>query len=147
MEGTSRVSLGGEDCSMAGIYSRVVSMATVSWEQEQGQVEEHRACGSTFIYGALHAAAAQTAETEVGGGGQVRAGGVLTSPLCSVPRRRGRRVAATGCCRNAGAARSLCRRLCCTVPMTTRASSHRFYGDRHTDKQGQQSSVLVHLLR
>lgn len=57
---------------MAGIYSRVVSMATVSWEQEQGQVEEHRACfffcGSTFIYGALHAAAAQTAETEVGGG-------------------------------------------------------------------------------
>lgn len=28
---------------MAGIYSRVVSMATVSWEQEQGQVEEHRA--------------------------------------------------------------------------------------------------------
>lgn len=53
---------------MAGIYSRVVSMATVSWEQEQGQVEEHRACGSTFIYGALHAAAAQTAETEVGRG-------------------------------------------------------------------------------
>lgn len=28
---------------MVGIYSRVVSMATVSWEQEQGQVEEHRA--------------------------------------------------------------------------------------------------------
>lgn len=71
---------------MAGIYSRVVSMATVSWEQEQGQVEEHRAfffffCGSTFIYGALHAAAAQTAET--GGGGGVRYVLEGSSPLLS----------------------------------------------------------------
>lgn len=70
------------------------------------------------------------------GSGEVRRvaftnrGMFLTSPLCSVPRTRGRRVGATGCCKSAGAARSLCRRSCCTVPMTTTASSPRFYGDR-----------------
>lgn len=49
-----------------------------------------------------------------------------TSRPCLGRRRHGRRVGVRGYCRNAGAAQSLYRRLCCTVPMTTRASSLHF---------------------
>lgn len=64
----------------------------------------------------------------------------LTSRLCLAQHRRGLRVGVRGYCRNAGAARSLYRRLCCTVPMTTRASSLHFYGNRHMGKYKQSIS-------
>lgn len=59
---------------------------------------------------------------------------IFTSHPGSAPHTHGRRVVGTGCCKNADVARSPCRTSCCTVPMTTTASSLHFYGNRHMGK-------------